>query len=188
MTFRVVLLERSHTALPASPNSVTTRESYLGSQFYKLVIFESPSSVYCNSEKLLQTKDKVSFCLKFVFAKSPNLFLLKVLTGGPRKLLYQGPAESFRDRDSQLLPFTEYEYLVSAFNSEGYVSSEWERVRTKEAPPFGVPPPVVKVRSHLRFWFFLSRFLCSDDQWTSWASTVWKRLILLKSGWLMTHL
>ena len=60
-------------------------------------------------------------------------------------MIYSGMAEQYQDRDSELQPYTEYEYMVMAFNSEGLVSSEWERTRTKEAPPFGVPVPIIKV-------------------------------------------
>ena len=61
-------------------------------------------------------------------------------------MIYSGLAEQYNDRDSELQPYTEYEYMVMAVNSEGLVGSSWERIRTREAPPEDVPAPTVKVR------------------------------------------
>ena len=49
------------------------------------------------------------------------------------------------DTDSALQPYTQYEYKVQAFNSQGMTASVWTRVTTKEAPPQDVPVPLVKV-------------------------------------------
>ena len=82
-------------------------------------------------------------------------------TGGPRKLVYQGPEERFIDTDPALLPYTQYEYMVIAYNNEGQVSSEWESIRTMEAPPIGVPAPTVKVGKtiyqciHVFYYFYV---------------------------------
>ncbi len=68
------------------------------------------------------------------------------VAGGPRTRLYSGAAERYEDRAAELQPWTEYEYLVEAFNSAGSFSSSWERVRTDAAPPDDVPAPVFKVQ------------------------------------------
>ncbi|XP_054432559.1 LOW QUALITY PROTEIN: usherin [Pteronotus mesoamericanus] len=54
-------------------------------------------------------------------------------------LTYNGSASSFMDSD--LLPFTEYEYQVWAVNSAGRAPSSWMRCRTGPAPPAGLRAP-----------------------------------------------
>nr|XP_019599683.1 PREDICTED: usherin isoform X2 [Rhinolophus sinicus] len=54
-------------------------------------------------------------------------------------LTYNGSSSSFVDSD--LLPFTEYEYQVWAVNSAGKAASSWTRCRTGPAPPEGLRPP-----------------------------------------------
>nr|KAF6302646.1 hypothetical protein mPipKuh1_018529 [Pipistrellus kuhlii] len=54
-------------------------------------------------------------------------------------LTYNGSASSFMD--SQLLPFTEYEYQVCAVNSAGKAPSSWTRCKTGPAPPEGLRAP-----------------------------------------------
>ena len=61
-------------------------------------------------------------------------------------MLYSGVDRSYQDRDPALLPYTSYEYKVVAANTEGTTHSLWGHVLTKEAPPSGVPAPIVKVR------------------------------------------
>lgn len=61
------------------------------------------------------------------------------------KLLYSGTGLNYQDQDPTLLPFTYYEYGVMASNSEGSTRSQWNSVLTKEAPPSGVPAPVIRV-------------------------------------------
>lgn len=50
-----------------------------------------------------------------------------------------------RHAGSELTPFTDYEYKVVAGNSQGDVSSPWSKIRTKAAPPQGLPQPSVTV-------------------------------------------
>ncbi|KAM5206303.1 usherin isoform 2-T2 [Hipposideros larvatus] len=54
-------------------------------------------------------------------------------------LAYNGSSSSFMD--SELSPFTEYEYQVWAVNSAGKAASSWTRCRTGPAPPEGLRPP-----------------------------------------------
>ncbi|MBN3306045.1 USH2A protein, partial [Amia calva] len=54
-------------------------------------------------------------------------------------LVYKNLSQSFLD--SNLHPFTEYEYQVWAVNSAGRVTSPWSRGRTGPAPPEGISPP-----------------------------------------------
>ena len=76
---------------------------------------------------------KISFTLDFV--------------GGNRKLIYTGLDERYIDNDAELKPWTQYEYMVIVFNSKGQYSSQWDKVRTKEAPPEELIAPKVKVQS-----------------------------------------
>ncbi|KAM8817678.1 usherin isoform 1-T1 [Rhynchonycteris naso] len=60
--------------------------------------------------------------------------------GQPSAILtYNGSTGSFVD--SELLPFTEYEYQVWAVNSAGKAPSSWMRCRTGPAPPEGLRAP-----------------------------------------------
>ncbi|KAG3258086.1 usherin, transcript variant X1 [Ictidomys tridecemlineatus] len=54
-------------------------------------------------------------------------------------LIYNGSSNAFMD--SELLPFTEYEYQVWAVNSAGKAPSSWTRCRTGPAPPEGLRAP-----------------------------------------------
>ncbi|XP_040841245.1 usherin [Ochotona curzoniae] len=54
-------------------------------------------------------------------------------------LTYNGSESSFMD--SELLPFTEYEYQVWAVNSAGKAASNWTWCRTGPAPPEGLRAP-----------------------------------------------
>ncbi|XP_016076620.1 PREDICTED: usherin [Miniopterus natalensis] len=54
-------------------------------------------------------------------------------------LAYNGSAGSFTD--SELAPFTEYEYQVWAVNSAGKAPSSWTQCRTGPAPPEGLRAP-----------------------------------------------
>ncbi|XP_003474286.2 usherin isoform X2 [Cavia porcellus] len=56
-------------------------------------------------------------------------------------LTYNGSSNSFMDSD--LLPFTKYEYQVWAVNSAGKAPSSWARCRTQPAPPEGLSAPSV---------------------------------------------
>ena len=67
---------------------------------------------------------------------------------GPTKLVYNGSALRYTDKDSNLLPYTDYQYSVTALNNVGKVSSLWEVVSTKEAPPDSVPAPAINVSNH----------------------------------------
>ncbi|XP_028616049.1 usherin isoform X2 [Grammomys surdaster] len=55
-------------------------------------------------------------------------------------LIYNGSLSSFMD--SELLPFTEYEYQVWAMNSAGKAASNWTWCRTGPAPPEGLRAPM----------------------------------------------
>lgn len=52
----------------------------------------------------------------------------------------EGPLE-FIDASDVLKPFTEYEYKVTAHNSQGSASSSWSSVLTLEAEPKGMDMP-----------------------------------------------
>ena len=52
----------------------------------------------------------------------------------------------YLDTDPELLPYTDYECMVTAANSEGTVASEWSRVKTSEAAPEGMLKPRITVR------------------------------------------
>ena len=57
--------------------------------------------------------------------------------------MYSGSARDYTDSDQHLQPFTEYQYMVSVYNSAGDVSSGWVSVRTLQAPPSDVSVPVL---------------------------------------------
>jgi len=65
-----------------------------------------------------------------------------------------GSVHTFTDVGIDLRPFTLYEYSITAVNSEGEVSSNWTDVRTMEAAPQGMLPPVVSTIG--RYSFFVS--------------------------------
>lgn len=79
--------------------------------------------------------------LCLLFSSSPGI------SYGITKLVYNGSSESYTDRDSELLPFTKYEYSVTALNNVGKVNSLWAEIDTKEAPPASVPAPNILVCS-----------------------------------------
>lgn len=79
----------------------------------------------------------------FKLTKHKNIF--PGLTGGPRAIVYTGPDLEYLDASDVLKPYTSYDYMVTASNDEGQVASEWETVRTNEAPPRDVPAPRVTV-------------------------------------------
>ncbi|ELU01149.1 hypothetical protein CAPTEDRAFT_219707 [Capitella teleta] len=64
--------------------------------------------------------------------------------GATSKLLFSGIDLNYQDQDPEMKPYTTYEYKVLAANSEGSADSQWNHVLTKEAPPEGVPAPIVK--------------------------------------------
>ncbi|XP_059533348.1 usherin [Myotis daubentonii] len=73
---------------------------------------------------------------------SYELYRRQVATeSGPSNpaLTYNGSTSSFMDSD--LLPFTEYEYQVWAVNAAGKAPSSWTRCRTGPAPPEGLGAP-----------------------------------------------
>ena len=57
--------------------------------------------------------------------------------------MYTGSALEFTDLDSTLRPFTDYQYMLSAHNSAGDVSTIWVSARTLQAPPSDVRAPVL---------------------------------------------
>ncbi|KAK7153113.1 hypothetical protein R3I93_011118 [Phoxinus phoxinus] len=73
-----------------------------------------------------------------------NYFIYRQPIGTQEELLVfiwtEGPLE-FIDASDALLPFSEYEYRVTAVNSKGSVSSSWTSVRTLEAEPQGLDAP-----------------------------------------------
>lgn len=64
---------------------------------------------------------------------------LETVTEGATVLVYEGTLREFFDNSSALLPYSEYQYRVTAFNNqtEGAISP-WASIRTKEAAPVGV--------------------------------------------------
>ena len=65
--------------------------------------------------------------------------------GGPRDLLYTGLQLIFDDREHILKPNSDYDYIIEASNSRGYVSSLWATGTTNQAAPTHTPPPQVRV-------------------------------------------
>jgi len=68
---------------------------------------------------------------------------------------FNGSSLSFVDSGADLLPFTTYEYRVTALNSQGQVQSNWSRVQTLEATPSGLKSPsisAVGAYSFLTWW------------------------------------
>jgi len=65
-----------------------------------------------------------------------------------------GSVGTFTNVGIDLRPFTVYEYSVTAVNSEGETTSNWTDVRTLEAAPQGMLPPVVSTVG--RYTFFVS--------------------------------
>jgi usherin len=57
--------------------------------------------------------------------------------------IVNGSVLSFTDYGSDLVPFTRYEYRITAVNSQGEVSSNWSLVRTLENTPSGLSKPSV---------------------------------------------
>ncbi len=80
-----------------------------------------------------------------VFSCNLNSVSSRQPTGTQEELLVfiwtEGPLE-FIDASDSLLPFSEYEYRVTAVNSKGSASSFWTSVRTLEAEPQGMDAPL----------------------------------------------
>ena len=74
-----------------------------------------------------------------------TMYTISGTSYGPTNLVYNGTALRYTDKDSNLLAFTDYQYSVTVRNNVGKVSSLWELVTTKEAPPDSVPAPAVNV-------------------------------------------
>ncbi|XP_072555094.1 usherin isoform X5 [Paramormyrops kingsleyae] len=55
----------------------------------------------------------------------------------------EGPLQ-FIDASEILRPFSKYEYRLKAFNSLGSTQSGWSPVRTMEAEPEGMAPPIIR--------------------------------------------
>lgn len=80
---------------------------------------------------------------------------------GTEKLIYSGADLEFIDLDSELLPYTVYEYMITAYNSVGHVTSMWANQRTLPAPPLQVPQPLVHDDVSQRSVCFLSSWKCN---------------------------
>ena len=52
-------------------------------------------------------------------------------------------ASTYSFTDTNLMPFTEYQYSIVASNSQGSTQSPWQSAFTTQAPPAGVKPPNV---------------------------------------------
>ncbi|XP_016350129.1 usherin-like, partial [Sinocyclocheilus anshuiensis] len=79
-----------------------------------------------------------------------SYFIYRRPTGTQEELLVfiwtEGPLE-FTDASDSLLPFSEYEYRVTADNSKGSAFSSWTSVRTLEAEPQGMDAPSARPAS-----------------------------------------
>ena len=67
---------------------------------------------------------------------------------GLSKMIYSttdAEQDAFTFTDSNLEPYTTYEYSIRATNSRGSIESPWEEVETMQAAPEGVNPPVVSL-------------------------------------------
>lgn len=51
--------------------------------------------------------------------------------------------DSFNYTDTGLRPYMDYQYSIRASNSLGFTNSPWQTVRTQQAAPEGVQPPVL---------------------------------------------
>lgn len=60
-------------------------------------------------------------------------------------MVYNGSAQAYTDKDTNLLPYSKYEYMVTAVNNVGKVNSLWKSIATKEAPPDSIPAPSIQV-------------------------------------------
>ena len=69
-----------------------------------------------------------------IFPSSSDGLLINVL---------DGETFSFTNAGPELLPYSEYEYRVTAVNSKGEASSDWAKIRTLEAPPQVMNAPVI---------------------------------------------
>jgi len=67
------------------------------------------------------------------------------ISSGETSTVYLGSDTRFLDEDARLRPFSDYEYRIHVVNGAGSTASLWARVRTHQAAPEGVSPPVVKV-------------------------------------------
>ena len=72
-------------------------------------------------------------------------FIFEGISYGVTKLVYNGSQQTYTDRSSDLLPYTKYEYMVTAVNTVGKVNSLWKSIMTKEAAPITVPAPTIMV-------------------------------------------
>ena len=61
------------------------------------------------------------------------------------KLVYNGTELHAIDKDSQILPFRHYEYMLIVVNGAGDAHSPWASVVTRQAPPTSVQSPSVTV-------------------------------------------
>lgn len=59
-------------------------------------------------------------------------------------LVFSGLALSFTDGDASLRPATSYDYRISAVNSVGRTTSDSSSITLSEAPPEGVPLPIIE--------------------------------------------
>ena len=67
----------------------------------------------------------------------------RLVPNGEYILVYSGPDPEFRDSGEDLRPAMVYEYQVTSANSVGSVTSESSSVTLPDAPPEGVPAPVI---------------------------------------------
>lgn len=51
--------------------------------------------------------------------------------------------DSYTYTDTDLQPFTQYQYSIRTTNAEGHTDSPWQTVTTDQAPPEGVQPPIL---------------------------------------------
>nr|XP_009291422.1 usherin [Danio rerio] len=74
-------------------------------------------------------------------AEAPSVVAHSQLCPSSEELIYSGVANRHTFTDTELEPYSSYEYRVGVWNSFGRGFSVWTRVRTDEDVPYSVSPP-----------------------------------------------
>ncbi|KAM9366692.1 usherin [Symphorus nematophorus] len=110
---------------PDSPSINTTHETLAAG----LYIYSNRSD---NTYKMEDT---------YSYTHTENLQFEGSLCPSYEEVVYSGDANRYTYTDSNLEPFTTYEYIVRGWNSFGRASSQVTTVTTSEDKPWGVAPP-----------------------------------------------
>ncbi|XP_059204973.1 usherin [Centropristis striata] len=121
-----VLSAHTHPDIPSttySPSINTTHETLTG-------VFSTHTNRSHNAYKMAET-----------YSHTENLQFKGSLCPSHEEVVYSGDANRYTYTDSELEPFTTYEYRVRGWNSFGRGSSDVTTVTTSEDKPWGVAPP-----------------------------------------------